>query len=190
MKTSIEENNSHYNAKLEKLKGKVDGHAATAKATKLAANDTARSKVTIAKEKLEAKDLLLKDALALHRSVKKELQSKNTDLSKSTDKVNDLERKVSGLNRDLMNLIAEKDALKKQAAGFKSTSEKAKAAVSDQLLAKLAHQKEMAKLYIEKARVTLAREEAKKNNKDEQRNKDAERKRKYFEYMTATRANE
>jgi hypothetical protein len=89
-----------------------------------------------------------------------------------------------------VNLIAEKDGLKKQAAAFKSASEKAKAAISSQLVAKLAHQKEMAKLYIKKAEVTLAREEAKKKSKNEQRTKDQLEKRKYFEYMTATRANE
>ena len=190
MKTSIEENNSHYNAKLEKIKGKVDGQVATAKATKAAAEATVRSKVAIAKEKLEAKDFRLKDALKLHRTVKKELQNKKTDLDKSTDKVVNLERKVSGLNRDLINLIAEKDGLKKQAAAFKSASEKAKAAISSQLIAKLAHQQEMAKLYIKKAEVTLAREEAKKKTKNEQRTKDQLEKRKYFEYMTTTRANE
>jgi hypothetical protein len=191
IKQSIEENNSHYDAKLEKLKGKVDGQVATAKATKAAAEATVRSKVAIAKEKLEAKDLRLKDALKLHRTVKKELQNKKTDLDKSADKVVNLERKVSGLNTDLVNLIAEKDGLKKQAAAFKSASEKAKAAISSQFVAKkLAHQKEMAKLHIKKAEVTLAREEAKKKSKNEQRTKDQLEKRKHFEHMTATRANE
>ena len=178
MKTSIEENDSHYDAKLQKLKGKVEGQAATAKATKAAANDTVRSKVAKAKEILKAKDLRLNDALVHHQTVMKELLSKETNLSKSTDKVLNLERKVSGLNRDLMNLIAEKDARKKQAAAFKSTSEKAKAAVSSQLDAKLAHHKKRWPSSISRRRKFLLLAKKRKRKTKITNTKDLEQKRK------------
>ena len=97
-------------------------------------------KVAKAKEILEVRDVRLKDVLSHHQTMMKELLSKKTELAKSSDKVLNLERKVSCLNGDLMNLITKKEALKKQAAAFKATHEKAKAAaVSSQLDAKLAH---------------------------------------------------
>ena len=91
-----------------------------------------------------------------------------------------------------MNVIDEKECLKKTAAALKSTNEKAKAAVSTQLEAKLAHQKSMAKIRLKKEEVSLAREQAKKTNKKHQRQEDLDAKRRsYFEYIsTATRAQE
>ena len=103
--------------------------------------------------------------MARHRSMMKELLSKTKELAKSSNKVLNLERKISGLNRDLMSVIAEKDGLKKTAASLKSTNEKSKAAVNSQLEAKLSHQRCMAKIRLKKERVSLAREEAKKRTK-------------------------
>ena len=61
MKTSIQENNAHHGAKLEKLKGRVEGQRAATKAS-----DAVRSKVAKAKELLEANDLRLKDTMVHH----------------------------------------------------------------------------------------------------------------------------
>ena len=107
MKTSIQENNAHYCVKLEKLQGKVEGKVVTPKATKVAASDTDRTKVAGAKELvLEAKDLRLNHTLMHHRSMmmKELLSTSKTMIANSSEKVKkNLERKMSGLNRNLMD---------------------------------------------------------------------------------------
>jgi chromosome segregation ATPase len=190
LNTHIQENNAHCSAKLERLKGKVEGQNATVKAVKQAASDTARIKELKAKELLEAKDVRHKDTMAHHRCTMKELLFKKEELAKSSDKLNNLERKFCGLNRDLVNVIREKESLKKETATLKSTNAKAKAAISSQLEGKLAHQKSMAKLRLQKEKVSLALERAKKSNKTSRRQEEFDAKRDYFACTTATRANE